>query len=173
MTVRPLHSSMFSAGLCWTLALVLGGCAVLGGASKGTEAGLGGVDKAFHDAFYKAQLAKLKGDQAGAKDALLSCLDADPNEAVVYYELARLERQAEQWPAAHAAILEWIRLQHAEHHSEAANAQQLPLAGGGILYFLKELGKQRAAEAVSHPVALGLFPGGVKDHGLFFRCQWR
>lgn len=113
MTGRPLHSSMSSAGLCWALALVLGGCAVLGGASKGTEAGLGGVDKAFHDAFYKAQLAKLKGDQAGAKDALLSCLDADPNEAVVYYELARLERQAEQWTAAHAAILEANALEEA------------------------------------------------------------
>ena len=97
---------MSSAGLCWALALVLGGCAALGGASKGTEAGLGGVDKAFHDAFYKAQLAKLKGDQAGAKEALLSCLDADPREAVIYYELARLERQEEQWPAAYAAILE-------------------------------------------------------------------
>jgi len=104
---------MSSAGLCWALALVLGGCSVLGGASKGTEAGLSGVDKAFHDAFYKAQLAKLKGDQAGAKDALLSCLDADPNEAVVYYELARLERQAEQWPAAHAAILEANALEEA------------------------------------------------------------
>ena len=106
MKQRPLHSSMSSAGLCWALALVLGGCAALGGASKGTEAGLGGVDKAFHDAFYKAQLAKLKGDQAGAKEALLSCLDADPREAVIYYELARLERQEEQWPAAYAAILE-------------------------------------------------------------------
>ena len=106
MKQRPIHSSMSSAGLCWALALVLGGCAALGGASKGTEAGLGGVDKAFHDAFYKAQLAKLKGDQAGAKEALLSCLDADPREAVIYYELARLERQEEQWPAAYAAILE-------------------------------------------------------------------
>ena len=106
MKLHPLHSSMSCAGLCWALALVLGGCAALGGASKGTEAGLGGVDKAFHDAFYKAQLAKLKGDQAGAKEALLSCLDADPREAVIYYELARLERQEEQWPAAYSAILE-------------------------------------------------------------------
>lgn len=113
MKQRPLHSSISSTRLCWALALALGGCAALGGASKGAETGLGGVDKAFHDAFYKAQLAKLKGDQAGAKEALLSCLDADPNEAVIYYELARLERQEEQWPAAYAAILKANALEEA------------------------------------------------------------
>ena len=53
---------------------------------------MGGVDQAFHKAFYNAQVAKLKGDRAGAKEALLSCLDADPTEAAVHYELARLER---------------------------------------------------------------------------------
>ena len=67
---------------------------------------MGGVDQAFHKAFYNAQVAKLKGDRAGAKEALLSCLDADPTEAAVHYELARLERESENWSGAYAAILE-------------------------------------------------------------------
>ena len=37
---------------------------------------------------------------------MLSCLDADPTEAAVHYELARLERESENWSGAHAAILE-------------------------------------------------------------------
>ena len=90
---------------CGSLAL-LSSCAVLGGAGKAKDSGSGAVNRAFHDAFYTAQVAKLKGDQNGAKEALLACLDADPDEAIIHYELARLEREAGQWAAAHAAILE-------------------------------------------------------------------
>ena len=104
MTLRSLPFLRIAAW-CGSLAL-LSSCALIGGAGKADESGLGGVDGAFHNAFYKAQVAKLKGDREGAKEALLSCLDAHPDEAVVHYELARLEREAEQWGAAHAAILE-------------------------------------------------------------------
>ena len=53
--------------LLFCLALTAGGCAVLGGAGSTADSGMGGVDKAFHDAYYDAQVAKLKGDRAGAK----------------------------------------------------------------------------------------------------------
>ena len=104
MTLRSLPFLQIALW-CGFMAL-LNSCALIGDAGKTDESGLGGVDGAFHNAFYKAQVAKLKGDREGAKEALLSCLDANPDEAVVHYELARLEREAEQWTAAHAAILE-------------------------------------------------------------------
>lgn len=90
--------------LLFCLALTAGGCAVLGGAGSTDDSGMGGVDKAFHDAYYDAQVAKLKGDRAGAKEALLACLDRDPAAAVVHFELARLERQDGQWDAARSAV---------------------------------------------------------------------
>ena len=90
--------------LLFCLALTAGGCAVLGGAGSTADSGMGGVDKAFHDAYYDAQVAKLKGDRAGAKEALLACLDRDPAAAVVHFELARLERQDGQWDAARSAV---------------------------------------------------------------------
>ncbi len=106
MSPPSRRSCLSVAGWSCVLALVLSGCAVLGGVEKGGDAGMGGVDQAFHKAFYNAQVAKLKGDRAGAKEALLSCLDADPTEAAVHYELARLERESENWSGAYAAILE-------------------------------------------------------------------
>ena len=66
------RSCLSAAGWPCVLALVLSGCAVLGGAKKGGDMVMGGVDQAFHKAFYNAQVAKLKGDRAGAKEALLS-----------------------------------------------------------------------------------------------------
>ncbi|MED5336085.1 MAG: hypothetical protein VX880_07195, partial [Bacteroidota bacterium] len=80
MSPPSRRSGLSVAGWSCVLALVLSGCAVLGGVEKGGDAGMGGVDQAFHKAFYNAQVAKLKGDRAGAKEALLSCLDADPTE---------------------------------------------------------------------------------------------
>ena len=46
----------------------LGGCSGLGkaGATQGERGSTG-----FHDAYYKAQLAKIKGNTDGAKEALL------------------------------------------------------------------------------------------------------
>ena len=78
------------------------GCAIIGGSAK-TEAVDGGVNSAFHNAFYRAQVAKFKGNEEGAKEALLSCLDSEPESAVVHFELSRLERAAGQWSAALAA----------------------------------------------------------------------
>ena len=69
-----------------------------------TSEGLGAVDGDFHSAYYKAQVAKVKGDQSGAREALLSCLDADPESAVVHFELARIERIEGQWTAAMSAV---------------------------------------------------------------------
>ena len=101
--MRP--SSLLIVGL----ALTFGGCSGLGKAGA-TQGESGGVNRAFHDAYYKAQLAKIKGNTAGAKEALLSCLDADPAAAVVHYELARLERSEEQWSAARSAIDQAVTL---------------------------------------------------------------
>ena len=91
---------------CWGMALVvvLGGCSLLGKTGSTEPGGLGAVDGAFHAAFYKAQVAKIKGDRAGAKEALLSCLDTDPNSDVVHFELARIERMDGQWAAAMTAV---------------------------------------------------------------------
>jgi len=75
---------------------------MMGGAGK-SDAGDGGVNSAFHGAYYRAQVAKIKGNDEGAKEALLSCLDSDPESAVIHFELARLERSAGQWSAALAA----------------------------------------------------------------------
>ena len=96
------HLSSFSLLGCLVLMFIAPGCAVMGGAGK-TNAGDRGVNSAFHSAYYRAQVAKIKGDQEGAKEAFLSCLDADPEAAVVHFELARLERAADQWSAALAA----------------------------------------------------------------------
>ena len=92
----------------WCLGLVLaaalGGCGTLGKTSSSSSEGLGAVDGAFHSAYYKAQVAKVKGDQSGAREALLACLDADPESAVVHFELARIERLQGQWTAAMSAV---------------------------------------------------------------------
>lgn len=96
------HLSSFSLVGGLALIFMASGCAVMGGAGK-TDAGDRGVNSAFHSAYYRAQVAKIKGDQDGAKEAFLSCLDADPNVATVHFELARLERAADQWSAALAA----------------------------------------------------------------------
>lgn len=96
------HLSSFSLVGGLALIFMASGCAVMGGAGK-TDAGDRGVNSAFHSAYYRAQVAKIKGDQEGAKEAFLSCLDADPNVATVHFELARLERAADQWSAALAA----------------------------------------------------------------------
>ena len=90
---------------CCTMAsLVLGGCGVLSRAGAGTDGALGAVDSEFHSAYYDAQLAKIKGDRSGARESLLACLDADPDAAVVHFELARIERMDGQWNAAMVAI---------------------------------------------------------------------
>ncbi len=89
---------------CLALVAVLGGCGVLGKSSSTTSEGLGAVDGDFHSAYYKAQVAKVKGDQSGAREALLSCLDANPESAVVHFELARIERIEGQWTAAMSAV---------------------------------------------------------------------
>ena len=86
------------------LAAALGGCGMLGKTSSSSSEGLGEVDGAFHAAYYKAQVAKVKGDQSGAREALLACLDADPESAVVHFELARIERLQGQWTAAMSAV---------------------------------------------------------------------
>ena len=90
--------------LIWAFAFLAGGCSVLGRTSGGDEVGPGGVDRAFHKAYYEAQLAKIKGDRAGAKEAFLACLDRDPEAAVVHFELSRLEQEDAQWQAARAAV---------------------------------------------------------------------
>ena len=142
MRKRPTQFSLKVAGFCWTLSLTLCGCSLLSGTTKGSEEGMGEVDKAFHDAFYDAQLAKLKGDRAGAKEALLSCLEANPQESVVHYELARLEREAKQWTAAYASILEatdldennaWYRKELAEIALELGRFEEADRALAWIL----------------------------------------
>lgn len=109
------------------------GCAMLGGAGKTSENTDGGVNRAFHSAYYTAQVAKVKGDEAGAKEALLSCLDADPEAAVVHYELARIERSAGQWAAALSAAQQavtfdennpWYRRELAEVCIELGNLEE-------------------------------------------------
>ena len=104
-------------------ALALGGCSLLGKAGASDDGAGGGVNSAFHAAYYNAQLAKIKGDQNGAKEALLSCLDADPTADVVHYELARLEREGEQWDAARAAIDQALALDATNpwYHKELAD----------------------------------------------------
>lgn len=105
------------------LALTLGGCAILGKTGTSSDAGGGGVNSAFHAAYYSAQLAKIKGDRSGAKEALLACLDADPTADVVHYELARLEREDGQWDAARAAVDQALALDpnNAWYHKELAD----------------------------------------------------
>lgn len=91
----------------WPCALVvlLTGCSLLGGVGSTAEGeALGEVDAAFHSAFYEAQVAKIKGDRAGAREALLACLDVDPASAVVHFELGRIERMEGQWDAAAIAV---------------------------------------------------------------------
>lgn len=85
-------------------ALLLGGCGVLGGGVATDAEGLGQVDPDFHNAYYAAQVAKVKGDRTGARESLLACLDAAPEAAVVHFELARIERMEGQWTAAMAAV---------------------------------------------------------------------
>ena len=85
-------------------ALLLGGCGVLGGGMATDAEGLGQVDPDFHNAYYAAQVAKVKGDRTGARESLLACLDAAPEAAVVHFELARIERMEGQWTAAMAAV---------------------------------------------------------------------
>jgi len=80
------------------------GCSLLGGVAESEEAGLGTVDRDFHAAYYEAQTAKVKGDRVGAREALLACLDADPDAAIVHFELARIERMDGQWAAAMSAV---------------------------------------------------------------------
>ncbi len=105
------------------LALTLGGCAILGKTGTSSDEGGGGVNSAFHAAYYSAQLAKIKGDRSGAKEALLACLDADPTADVVHYELARLEREDGQWDAARAAVDQALALDpnNAWYHKELAD----------------------------------------------------
>lgn len=114
-TVMPL--------LGLALALAMGGCGVLGHASKTDDPASGSVNGEFHNAYYLAQVAKLKGDAAGAREALLRCLDADPTASVVHYELARLDREAEQWASARDAILKAIDLDEDNpwYHAEWAD----------------------------------------------------
>ena len=88
----------------------LGGCGVLGKTRNTASEGLGAVDGAFHSSYYKAQVAKVKGDQSGAREALLACLDADPESAVVHFELARIERKEGQWTAAMNAVERAVEL---------------------------------------------------------------
>lgn len=96
--------------MCLSLVLAMGGCGVLGHAGKTDTSSTGAVDGDFHTAYYSAQVAKLKGDAAGAKEALMRCLDVDPTASVIHYELARLDREDEQWSAARDAILKAIDL---------------------------------------------------------------
>ena len=92
------------------LAALLGGCGVLNPSSSSSAEGLGEVDGNFHSAYYKAQTAKIKGDRAGAREALLSCLDANSESAVVHFELARIERLEGQWTAAMSAVEKAVAL---------------------------------------------------------------
>lgn len=80
------------------------GCGILGGAKQTGDDGLGAVNTDFHNAYYAAQTAKIKGDRNGAKESLLACLDADPDAAIVHFELARIERLDGQWTAAMSAM---------------------------------------------------------------------
>lgn len=87
------------------------GCGVLGGArNAGGDGAMGAVDQAFHSAYYDAQVAKIKGDRNGAREALLACLDADPASATVHFELARMERLDGQWDAAMVAAEKAVAL---------------------------------------------------------------
>lgn len=123
---------------CFTVvSLVLGGCGVLSRAGAGTGGELGAVDSEFHSAYYDAQLAKIKGDRSGARESLLACLDADPDAAVVHFELARIERMDGQWNAAMVAIdravaLEsenpWFRREFAEIALELGRNAEADLA---------------------------------------------
>ena len=79
-------------------------CGILGGAKQTGDDGLGAVNTDFHNAYYAAQTAKIKGDRNGAKESLLACLDADPDAAIVHFELARIERLDGQWTAAMSAM---------------------------------------------------------------------
>ncbi len=85
-------------------ALLVGGCSVLGGGMATDAEGLEQVDPDFHNAYYAAQVAKVKGDRTGARESLLACLDAAPEAAVVHFELARIERMEGQWTAAMTAV---------------------------------------------------------------------
>ena len=86
------------------------GCGLLGGVSESDAGGLGSVDRDFHAAYYEAQTAKIKGDRSGAREALLACLDADPNAAIVHFEIARIERMDGQWTAAMSAVERAVEL---------------------------------------------------------------
>ncbi len=88
------------SALCALMPIIWGGCGLLGKAGSTSEEGLGAVNSEFHAAYYKAQLAKIKGDRGGARESLLACLDANPDAAVVHFELARIERMDGQWDAA-------------------------------------------------------------------------
>lgn len=106
-----MNSARFHTVILLVLvALWSGGCGILGGASASSEEGLGAVDSEFHTAYYMAQVAKIKGDRNGAREALLACLDADPEAAVVHFELARLERMDGQWTAAMTAVERAVNL---------------------------------------------------------------
>lgn len=86
------------------------GCGLLGGVAESNEGGLGTVNRDFHSAYYEAQTAKIKGDRSGAREALLACLDADPNAAIVHFEIARIERMDGQWTAAMSAVERAVEL---------------------------------------------------------------
>ena len=110
---------------------------MLSRAGAGTDGALGAVDSEFHSAYYDAQLAKIKGDRSGARESLLACLDADPDAAVVHFELARIERMDGQWNAAMVAIdravaLEsenpWFRREFAEIALELGRNVEADLA---------------------------------------------
>ena len=138
MMPRTTYSALMLALVC----TVFGGCGILGGAAGGDAEGLGRVDSEFHSAYYRAQVAKIKGDREGAKEALLSCLDADPNAAVVHFELARMERMDAQWTAAMVAVeravdLEdnnpWYRREYAEIALELGRNAEADLALSWLL----------------------------------------
>ena len=122
----------------FTLVVILTGCGLLGGV-RGTADGetLGEVDAAFHSAFYEAQVAKIKGDRAGAREALLACLDVDEASAVVHFELGRIERMEGQWDAAAIAVERavaldgdnpWYRRELAEIALELGRTEQADAA---------------------------------------------
>jgi len=119
------------------------GCGILGGTTQGDDGGLGAVNSDFHSAYYAAQTAKIKGDRSGARESLLACLDADPDAAIVHFELARIERMDGQWTAAMAAVERavaldeenaWYRREYAEIALELGRNKEADEA----LYWLLE-----------------------------------
>lgn len=107
MRIHAAYSPLLTV-LVATMAM---GCGLLGGAKQSDDGGLGSVNSDFHSAYYAAQTAKIKGDRNGARESLLACLDADPDAAIVHFELARIERMDGQWSAAMSAMERAVALE--------------------------------------------------------------